>query len=228
MPLPRGVKTFIFTVAFVAADRVAEVLELRGVDHVDAREVGAAEELGEEPREVRLFGRRALGPVAAQRALGHLPPVEHLIEERVGLALGVRRGAGLLQRLVQLGDVGANLFGGLSGPGPRPEAERKHEQHRRGREHAGSASRLLPDVDGVRRRGQPRPFDEPQQHGQDDERDASPTTVPTVRSRPSPKIPWWRATMRLPKPPMVVRPFSSTARIVLRGNSAPPLLTPSR
>jgi hypothetical protein len=90
---------------------------------VDAGEVGASKQIREEPRELRLLFRRPLRPVASQRGLGHLPPVEHPIEDRRRLPLGCRRGVGLPQELVDLADVGAELLGGLAGQRRRHQAQ---------------------------------------------------------------------------------------------------------
>ena len=41
-------------------------------------------------------------------------------------------------------------------------------------------------------------------------------------------MPWWVAIMRLPKPTMVVMPFSATPSTALRATSGPPWVRPSR
>jgi hypothetical protein len=40
-------------------------------------------------------------------------------------------------------------------------------------------------------------------------------------------MPWWLATIKFPKPMIVVMPFSSTAITVLRAISGPPCDRPS-
>src|SRR6266850_2602887 len=56
----------------------------------------------------------------------------------------------------------------------------------------------------------------------------SPQAEPIVSRRPRPKMPRWAASIRLPNPTIVVRPFSKTPITVLRATSGPPRESPSR
>src|SRR5260370_13984089 len=125
-------------------DEIA-VRDLAGVEDALARvaldlgDVGALEEIAEEPDELVALGRRARRPVTAERALRDRGEVEDLVGDRPdgGAALGrpaVLPELGVLEHLQHVIHALVELIGG----GPRPPAPGRGERGARGGPRRGS------------------------------------------------------------------------------------------
>src|SRR5262245_15846640 len=87
-------------------DAVAEIGDALALVELDLGEIGVLEHVGEELDELLALGRRALGPVAGQRALGRVLEVEDLLGDLADRAA--------LGRAALLLDVG--ILDGLEHP----------------------------------------------------------------------------------------------------------------